>query len=156
MAQRRPIEYVQFYTMGSAAQKLEVTKPKLEEPVILPRVVQKRKKVLVDPVAIFGMLIAMVLLVCMVSGVVQYTVLQTQNQQMTDYVTALELEKAQLEQTYRDGYNLDDIRDFAEANGMLPAEDLPQIQIEVELPKQEQPQLTWWDSFTTFLAGLFA
>jgi hypothetical protein len=110
----------------------------------------------IDPVAIFGVLIAMVLLVCMVSGVVQYTVLQAQNRQMTDYVTALELEKAQLEQTYRDGYNLDDIRDFAEANGMVPAEDLPQIQIEVELPEQDQPQLTWWDSFTTFLAGLFA
>jgi hypothetical protein len=75
---------------------------------------------------------------------------------MTDYVTALELENAQLEQIYRDGYDLDEIRDFADANGMVPAEDAPQIQIQVQPPQQEQPQLSWWDSLTTFLAGLFA
>ena len=54
MAQRRPIEYVQFYTIGTAAQKVEVAKPKLAEPVFLPPVIRKRKKVFVDPVAIFG------------------------------------------------------------------------------------------------------
>jgi hypothetical protein len=116
----------------------------------------KRIVIAVDPVAIFGLLIALVLLVCMVSGFVQYTVLRAQNRQMTDYVTALELENAQLEQIYRDGYDLDEIRDFADANGMVPAENAPQIQIQVQPPQQEQPQLSWWDSLTTFLAGLFA
>ena len=81
---------------------------------------------------------------------------QEQNRQMTDYVTALELEKAQLEQIYREGYDLDEIRDFADANGMVPAEQAPQIQIDVQLPQPEQEQLTFWESVTTFLAGLFA
>jgi hypothetical protein len=92
----------------------------------------------------------------MISGFVEYSVLQAQNRQMADYVTSLEPEKAQLEQMYRDGYDLDEIRQFAEANGMVPAEKAPQIQIEVELPKQEQTQLSFWESITTFLAGLFA
>ena len=58
MAQRLPIEYVQFYTLGTAAQKVEVAKPKLAEPVFLPPVIQKRKRVFVDPVAIFGVIVA--------------------------------------------------------------------------------------------------
>ena len=157
MALQPDIQYVPIcYVDGSTARKLEQPIYRTNATPQPRRRKAKRVVIAIDPVAIFGVLIAMVLLVCMVSGVVQYTVLQAQNRQMTDYITALELEKAQLEQTYRDGYNLDDIRDFAEANGMIPAEDLPQIQIEVELPEQEQPQLSWWDSITTFLAGLFA
>ena len=106
--------------------------------------------------AIFGVLVAVVMLVCMISGFVEYSVLQAQNRQMTDYVTALELEKEQLEQNYREGYDLDEIRQFAEANGMVPADQAPQIEVEVELPRQEQTQLSFWESITTFLAGLFA
>ncbi len=157
MALQPDIQYVPIcYVDGSTARKLEQPVYKNQNTPQPRRRKAKRVVITIDPVAIAGLLIAMVMLVCMVSGFVQYAVLQAQNRQMTDYVTALELEKAQLEQTYRDGYDLDDIRDFAEANGMVPAEDVPQIQIEVELPRQEQAELTWWDSITTFLAGLFA
>ena len=160
MALQPDIQYVPIcYVDGSTARKLEqpVYKASSSKAAQQPRRRKaKRIVVAIDPVAIFGLLVAMVMIVGMVSGFVQYSVLKEQNRQMTDYVTALELEKTQLEQDYRDGYDLDEIRDFAEANGMVPMEQAPQIQIEVQLPQQEQPQLSFWESITTFLAGLFA
>ena len=157
MALQPDIQYVPIcYVDGSTARKLE--QPVYMAPAAPQPHHRKAKRIVVaiDPVAIFGLLVAMVMLVCMVSGFVEYSAVQAQNRQMTDYVTSLELEKAQLEQTYRDGYDLDEIRDFAEANGMVPAEDAPQIQIEVQIPQQEETQLSFWESITTFLAGLFA
>lgn len=157
MALQPDIQYVPIcYVDGSTARKLEQPVYKTPTAPQPRRRKAKRIVVAVDPVAVFGLLVAVVLLVCMISGFVEYSVLREQNRQMTDYVTALELEKAQLEQTYRDGYDLDEIRDFAEANGMVPAEEAPQIQIEVEIPQPEQAQLSFWESITTFLAGLFA
>ena len=117
---------------------------------------RQRIVIAIDPVAIFGLLIAAVMLVCMVSGFVQYAVLQAQNRQMTDYVTALELENAQLSQEYHDGYDLDEIRTFAEENHMIPAEDASQIRVEVQIPQQQTQPVSLWESITTFLAGLFA
>lgn len=160
MALQPDIQYVPIcYVDGSAARKLEQPIYKAPAAAKAPRPRSRKAKrivVAVDPVAIFGLLIAVVMLCCMISGFVEYSVLREQNRQMTDYVTALELENIQLEQNYRDGYDLDEIRDFAEANGMVPAEQAPQIQIDVQLPQQEQHQLTLWESITTFLAGLFA
>lgn len=157
MALQPDIQYVPIcYVDGSTARKLEQPVYKTPAAPQPRRRKAKRIVVAVDPVAIFGLLIAVVMLVCMISGFVEYSVLQAQNRQMADYVTSLELEKAQLEQMYRDGYDLDEIRQFAETNGMVPAEKAPQIQVEVELPKQEQTQLSFWESITTFLAGLFA
>ena len=157
MALQPDIQYVPIcYVDGSTARKLEQPVYKTSAAPQPRRRKAKRIVVAVDPVAIFGLLIAVVMLVCMISGFVEYSVLRQQNRQMSDYVTSLELEKAQLEQNYRDGYDLDEIRDFAEANGMVPAERAPQIHIDVELPQQEQTQLTFWETVTTFLAGLFA
>ena len=157
MALQPDIQYVPIrYVDGSTARKLD--QPVYKTPAVPQPRRRKAKRIVVaiDPVAILGLVVAMVLLVSMISAFVEYSVLREQNRRMADYVTALELENAQLEQTYRDGYDLDEIRDFAEANGMIPAEQAPQIHIEVELPAQEQPQLTFWETVTTFLAGLFA
>ena len=157
MALQPDIQYVPIrYVDGSTARKLD--QPVYKTPAVPQPRRRKAKRIVVaiDPVAILGLVVAMVLLVSMISAFVEYSVLREQNRRMADYVTALELENAQLEQTYRDGYDLDEIRDFAEANGMVPAEQAPQIQVEVQLPRQEQTQLTFWESITTFLAGLFA
>ena len=160
MALQPDIQYVPIcYVDGSTARKLEQPVYKAPSATRVPQPRRRKAKrivVAVDPVAIFGLLIAVVMLCCMISGFVEYSVLQRQTREMTDYVTALELENAQLEQTYHDGYDLDEIRDFAQANGMMPAEQAPQIQIEVQLPQQEQPQLGFCDTITTFLARLFA
>lgn len=155
MAQRRPIEYVQFYTMGSAAQKLEVAKPKLEEPVILPRVVQKRKKVLVDPVAIFGVVVAVCMFVTMFVGVLHLRQVQSDADAMEQYVLHLQQVNEEKKDFYHESYQLDEIEKTALALGMVPMEEAAHYTIDVTEPlPEESPSV--WESVGTFLSGLFA
>ena len=161
MALQPDIQYVPFYYVdGSTARKAErrTASQKVSAPVPAPqRRRAKRKTVAVDPVAIAGLLVVMVLLVSMVVGFVEYRAAQDRNAQMSQYITELETENAQLQQQYESGYDLDNIRDIAGVLGMVPAEDAEQITIDVQPPQQEtEAQMNFWESFTTFLAGLFA
>lgn len=160
MALQPDIQYVPFYYVdGSTARKAEhrTASQKVSAPVPAPqRRRSKRKTVAVDPVAIAGLLVVMVLLVSMVVGFAEYRAAQNRNAQMSQYISELETENAQLQQQYEDGYDLDDIRDIAGVLGMVPAEEAEQITIEVEPAQQEQTQISFWESITTFLAGLFA
>jgi len=159
MALQPDIQYVPFYYVdGTAARKAERrgAPAKAAAPVPAPKRRVKRKTVAVDPVAIAGMLVVAVLLCAMMVGFVQYNTAVTRNAEMSAYITQLESEQAQLQQQYQDGYDLDEIRDIAGAMGMVPAEDVEQITIDVVLPQEEETQLSLWESFATFLAGLFA
>ena len=159
MALQPDIQYVPFYYVeGTAARKVERhAAPAKAVPVPAPkRRRSKRKTVAVDPVAITGLLVVAVLLCAMMVGVVQYSASLTRNAQMQQYISELEAENAQLQQQYQDGYNLEDIQDIAGALGMVPAEDVDQITIDVQLPQENQTQLSFWESVATFLAGLFA
>lgn len=160
MALQPDIQYVPFYYVdGSTARKAErrTASQKVSAPVPAPRYRRsKRKTVAVDPVAIAGLLVVMVLLVSMVVGFVEYRAAQDRNAQMSQYITELETENAQLQQQYENGYDLDNIRDIAGVLGMVPAEDAEQITIEVNPAQQDEVQMGFWESITTFLAGLFA
>ena len=50
---------------------------------------------------------------------------------------------------------LDEIEKIAQAMGMVPQSQIPQVEIEVNVPQQES-QPTAWESFFAFLTGLFA
>lgn len=160
MALQPDIQYVPFYYVeGSAARKVEHrATPAKAAPVPTPkRRRSRRKTVAVDPVAITGLLVVVVLMCAMVVGFAQYSASLERNAQMSQYISELEAENAQLQQQYQDGYDLEDIQDIAGALGMVPAEDVEQITIDVELPQQEtEAQLSFWESVATFLAGLFA
>ena len=160
MALQPDIQYVPFYYVeGSAARKVERRSESAKAPVPTPapqRRRAKRKTVVVDPVAITGLLVVMVLLVSLMAGWAEHHVLQERNAQMSQYITELETENAQLQQQYQDGYDLDEIRQIAGALGMVPSEHVEQITIDVQLPQEEQVQMSFWESVTTFLAGLFA
>lgn len=156
MAVRTDIQYVQFYTDGSAARKLEHKQQTKHAAAPKYRRVKPRVKV-VDPVAIFGAVTVVCLLVCMLVGFVQYKTMEKRTAQMNQYIEQLQQENMQLQQTYENGYDLDEIRDIAEALGMIPAGDAPHIEMDVQIPQEEVTQeMTLWESFTTFLAGLFA
>ena len=156
MAVRTDIQYVQFYVDGSTARKLE--RKQQTKHAAAPRHRKTRRKVVVvDPIAILGVLVAAFMLVFLLVGFSQYREVQEQTRQMDQYIHQLQQENTQLQQIYQDGYDLDQIRDIADALGMIPSSEATQIQIDVEVP-QEEPvtEMSWWDSFTTFLAGLFA
>ena len=156
MAVRTDIQYVQFYVDGSTARKpAQKTQAKhAAAPKSYPR---KRKVVVVDPVAIVGVLGVVCLLVALAVGGVQYLFLQHQTQQMQQYMETLQMENTQLQQTYEDGYDLDQIRDLANSLGLVPADQVQQVTVSVQVPQEQVvTEMTFWESFTTFLAGLFA
>ena len=154
MAQRTDIRYVQFYTDGSAARKLAPVAPL--HTIKLPKVKkQKRITIAIDPIAFASLTMALVMTVLIVVGWVQLNNIKQEVQTMTAYVEVLQAENVQLQNTFLEGYDIEQIERTALALGMVPKEQVQHIS--VQLPEMiEQPEPTTWERFTTFLTGLFA
>ena len=155
MTQRRPIEYVQFYTVGSAARKLEVEKIQLAEPVFQNAVPIKRKKVYVDPVAICGMLVAFCMLLTLFVGFFHLRNVQQDRIAMENYVIHLQHVNAERKEIYHDAYNLEEVEKTARALGMVPVDQVAHRTIDVTEPMPEDT-ISVWEQVGTFLSGLFA
>lgn len=158
MAKQPDILYLNLYDFdGNAARKVQrqPVKKATASPKAQPRRA-KRKVIAVDPVAICGIVVAVVMMVMMLSAYAQFNACQDRNRQMEDYLSSLQLENAQHQQSYEGQIDLEYVEEVADALGMVPAGDASQIQIEVQLPEAPVQQLNLWQSITTFLSGLFA
>ena len=100
MAMQPDIQYVPFcYVDGTAARKVQHQPAKKASATPAPKRRQaKRKVIAVDPVAIGGIVVAVVMLVMLLAGFAEYTAMQEKNLQMQNYLTSLQLENAQLQQ----------------------------------------------------------
>ncbi len=157
MAKQPNIEYVSLYVDGNAAKKIQ--RPAATEAAApKPKYRRAKYRVLkIDPVAIVGIIVSVVMLAAMIAGLQKYEDCLQRQQQMDMYLQQLVEENAQLQKTYDEGYDLEEIRKIAEAVGMVPADSVEQISIEVSLPEQPaEPEPTIWEAAITFLAGLFA
>jgi len=152
MAQRTQIQYIRFYTEGSAARKVApvVTPFKTAR---LPKVNHQKKIVLrIDPVAVVGIVVAVAMMIMMVVGIFQYKAAQEQAQLMERYVETLNRDNESLRNTY-DSIDLTAIEQTALALGMVPESQVQHVSLRVPPVQEiEEPQETFW----TFLAGLFA
>ena len=111
--------------------------------------------VYLDPVAIFGIVTALVMLVAMTVGILQLRSDWKDYRTMSNYVSRLNSEHAELQADYRSQYDLDDIRVKAEALGMVPKSELEVRTVYVTIPEPE-PEMTWLEEMEWFLKGLFA
>lgn len=156
MALKPDIMYVSYYTAGSAAYELE-TKP--EKPMFRPVHKQRRAKkkvIAVDPIALCGIVVAICMFCMLVSGVQEYQASLERTQQMSAYVEQLQHENIALQHTYDNSYDPNAVYEMATAIGMVPKENVEHVQIQVQVPQQEQTRLSFWDNVTLFLTGLFA
>lgn len=154
MARRPDVRYIHYYTDGSAAYQLEPVKtPKTRQ---VPRTVKKKKITLyVDPLAIAGIVVAVIMLVLMLIGVVQLRTARQQTAAMAEYVEDLNEQNQSLQAVYDAGYELEDIKWMADALGMVPVEQVEHIT--VQAPAEEiQPEPGIWERFCTYLTSLFA
>ena len=156
MAQRLEIQYVQFYTQGSAAR--QVTPAISRDTGALPKMKKRKAKcICIDPVAIFGMAVAVCLFVMMMVGVAQLNKEQERTAEMEQYVQMLTQENAVLQAQFDAECDLEAIAETALALGMVPAEKVALTVISVELPETPEPEtITLWERIGTFLSGLFA
>lgn len=149
MARKTEIQYIRYYTDGSAAKKLEPKLPEKRSKPIVPRVPRIQYVLHVDLLAIGGIAVAAVLLIMMAVGVVQLRGAQEQTRQYAQYVQQLDQANQQLQSQYEEGYDLEDIRHQAELLGLVPIESAEQIDIQIPAP-QTAPKLTLWERICEF------
>ena len=153
MARQFDVQYIRSYTDGTAARKLDV--PQTVKAARRSAAPKKKKIVIhIDPLAIIGITMAVVMMVLMAAGFTRLLGAQEEMVQMQAYVQTLHQENDRLQQEYDAGYDLENVRQTALALGLVPMEQVSQVSIRVSVPPQEQP--SGWEQFYTFLAGLFA
>ena len=157
MNQKPKIQYVgQFYIHGSEARQVELQEKKKHSKSKLPlERLRKAEVVYVDPVAILGITVALVMLVVMVLGALQLQDDWADYRVMSNYLSKLNSDNAELMQEYRAGYDLEGIRVKAQALGMVPREELEERTVYVTVP-QPEPEMTWLEELQWFIDGLFA
>ena len=156
MNQKAKIQYVgQFYVYGSEARALEQEqkKPKTRLPVAKLEAIEK---IYIDPVAMVGIAVAVVMLVVMVLGAVQLHNDWMAYRQMDNYVTTLRAENAELTMNYRSSYDLADIEMKALAMGMVPGDQVEQRSVTVTVPEVSETVLTWDQKAVRFWNELWA
>jgi len=153
MVRQPTIQYVSFSTDGSAARKMAPVSPwKIAK---LPKIRKNKKIVLhIDPVAILGIVTAMVMLVMMIVGVVQLGQAQKQAAVMEAYVDTLREENTELLTTYNAGYDLEEVETMALALGMVPNTEVRTLKVDVPLVEEESTGAL--EEVWIFLTGLFA
>ena len=157
MNQKPKIQYVgQFYVHGSEARALQLQEQKRQAKTKLPLArIQKIEKIYVDPVALAGILVSVVMLVTMVLGAVQIKRDWDQYEQVSAYVSELKKENARKNHAYHLSYDLEDIKSKALAMGLVPKSELQTMAVTVTVPEKE-PELTRTEEIRFFLEGLFA
>ena len=154
MTQRLDVQYVRFYTDGSAARKVAPVAP--IETMKLPKIKKQKKIVLhVDPASVAAIFMAAVMLVLMLVGVTQLRRVREEAIVMEAYVQTLRSQNQELNDTFEDGYDLEQIEKTALALGLVPQDQVRHVTVRApEMVEEETPGA--WESFYIFLTGLFA
>ena len=129
MARNTQNRYIQFYAAGSAARQLELPlQPQQQTPK--PRRRKQKKLVLrVDLAAMAGIIVAAVMLLLMAEGAFELNALNKEVAYVERYIAQLEEEQLQLKNTYRESYDLEEIRTEALEMGLVPAEQAQNVVI---------------------------
>lgn len=157
MTRKSDVQYIRLYTEytdGSAAKQVAPKAPKWKRPA--PKFHQQKKRVVrVDPLALGGIVVAVVMFILMGVGVFQLHSARQEAAAMETYVQILEAENSQLSQAYAEKCDLAATEKTALALGMVSVDEVEQVTIHVELPHQEETPSTW-ENILAFLNGLFA
>ena len=132
--------YIQFYTAGSTAADLA---PALRvESAPQKRTRRNRKPVLyIDPVAVFGMVTAVILTICVLIAFGQLNQAQADYNYVHEYNCQLQQEHKDLETLYANSYNKEEVRMEAVLMGYVPSSQLKHVTIKATepAPVQEEP-----------------
>ena len=159
MGKKHDILYVNFYTGGSAAHKIELAPPQptRQEPVAAPKPRPKKRTVVyVDPLAIASIVVSVVLLVMMVVGMIALNDAHAREAQMAAYVQNLREQNAVLQAEFDANYDPEAIEKAALALGMVPVDQVEHRTIRVEPMVEEPAELTLWEQVQAFFEGLLA
>lgn len=158
MASRVDVQYINFYTEGSAAKKIAAPLPQKR---VQPKPAAKRAKrkvIHIDPVAILSLAVCAVLAVTLCFGIAKVQRANEEQQRMQRYVEQLTQENETLAKEYAAGYDLQEIEKTALALGMVHSDQASYRGVTVQMGAQAaaQPQMHFWQNFVAFFANIFA
>ena len=152
--QKPDVRYVRLYTDGNAARKIETYSPAPKKRT--PRPARRPMLVLhIDPVAIMGIVTAVVMLIIITVSVVKLARVQKELAVMEEYTYQLQKENDALRQEYADGYDIKEVEKTAMALGMIPRQQAQRSVIRLPA-EQVQEETGVWTQVRSFLTGLFA
>ncbi len=140
MAKLSQVQYIQFYTDGSAARKLEVAAPVRPKKTPVKARRPKRRVIYIDPVALLGIKVAFTILLSMLVGVFRLTDARAQTQRLENQVYQLQQEQVELQAAYENGYDLEQVEQAALEMGLIPVDQAQRITITAEAPELDPQQ----------------
>ena len=157
MAQKPKIQYIgQFYIHGSEACALELEEQRQQAKARRPLArLQQVELIYVDPIAIAGILVAVIMLATMLTGALALQDDWEVYEQMATYVSYLKKENARLDAEYRAGYDIDDIQSKALALGLVPSSELQKRTVFLTPPEKE-PEISRIEQIKTYFEDMFA
>ena len=157
MAKPHEVQYINAYVSGSMAYQMDTTRQ--SKRATLPKAPKRAKRkmlvIRVERAALCGILAAVVMLTLMVAGLSRLQEARQENAALQNYVAQLQEENDILQDTYASSYDREEAYRIAQSMGMVPAEQVPTVKIEVSVPQLEE-EPTPWQALCTFLTGLFA
>ena len=154
MANKPEIQYVgQFYVYGSEVKAKKKSEPRRP---LLPQLKTAREhKVYIDPVAVGGIVLAVVMLAALVVGAIRLTACMAEYNAAEQTLTDLKRDNARLEHAYRTSLDLDTVQTRAEELGLVPESEAAHAYITVTVPEETHTP-TAWENLVWFLSGLLA
>jgi outer membrane murein-binding lipoprotein Lpp len=158
MALQPDIQYVRFYTAGSAARKLELQPKKEKAKISAPQRPQTRRRqktlVYIDPISVFAVLVAGAMFIAMAVGMLRLGTVNSEVEKMNSYVAQLQAENTARRSEYHAGYDLKDVEQKALEMGLVPVDQVEKVVVEV--PEiVEQPEPGFWEKVGAFFSELF-
>lgn len=157
---RKPdIQYVhQFYVYGSEATAPELKpgpKKKRQKRVLPMPKIEQNINIYFDIASLCGIIVACAMMVLMTVGIYQLSNVQKEYDRMESYVITLQNQNLDLEKTFYEGFNADDIYEKATALGMIPVEKAQTVSIKIDVP-QPEPAPSLWENICWFFSQWFA
>ena len=157
MVRKPDIEYIdKYYVQGSEAKVIAFVPDKRTPKTTLPKSFSEKKtSIEVDPIALCGLVVAVVMLVVMALGMVDFKAACEENQAMAGYLQELRDDNVMKQYTYHSSYDPVQVEEAAKVLGMVPVSEIPVVTLSVTVPEAQETYTPWGD-FLWSLSCLFA
>lgn len=154
VAQKAEIQYVsQFYDYGSDKHKKK--KKKVPKDFVPDKKPVKIHTVTLDPVALCGILSAVVLCAALIFGGLSLNAQWREHVALKQYLVQLKTDNSALRHKFSLSYNIEDIRTMADTIGLVPEDEIEVRYVRVT-PPEPKPRKDPFENLKWFLKGLFA